>query len=111
MLFNLYACGPNYIWLRERAVPRRLWVGKERSRELEKGVGGNRILMNVCSHLLCCLGIFILEMKFKTHVGGLMNWKYLPHGCSKGVGVGETSKLKLEGKVFVLFGKPYKARC
>lgn len=38
-----------------------------------------------------------------------MNWKYLPHGCSKGGG--ETTKLKLEGKVFVLFGKHYKARC
>lgn len=35
-------------------------VGKERSRELEKGVGGNRILMNVCSHLLCCLWDFYL---------------------------------------------------
>lgn len=45
---------------REKAVPGRLWVGKKRSRELEKGVGGNRILMNVCSHLLCCLWDFYL---------------------------------------------------
>lgn len=38
-----------------------------------------------------------------------MNWKCLPHGCCKGRR--ETTKLKLEEKVFVQLGKHYKDRC
>lgn len=49
------------MWLRERELfPEGSRVGKDRSKELEKGVGGNRILMNVCSRLLCCLWDFYL---------------------------------------------------
>lgn len=49
---------------------------------------------------VCHLLDFILKMKFKAHVGGLMNWNVCLLAFPKGE---KTSKSELEGRVFALF--------
>lgn len=70
--------------LEDALIPETSRMGIKTLGMWRKEWAGKCILMNVCSDLVCCLQDFILKMKFKTHVGGLMNWKCLPRGCSEG---------------------------
>ena len=57
----------------------------------------------MCSDLGCDLLDFILKMKFKAYIGGLMNWNVCHLAFPKGEN--NPCKSKLEGRVFVLFEK------
>lgn len=65
----------------------------------ERSGRGKYILISACSDFVCHLLDFILKMKFKAHVGGLMNWNVCLLAFPKGE---KTSTSELGGRVFAL---------